>query len=364
MQLRMRGIQRAAWIWVCAIAMGLSGCQEEPPPPVEVVRPVKMMEIAGAGGLGTREYPGRIKAGQYSEMGFEVEGRVIEFVFTEGSSVDEDAVLARLDPRDYQARLDSAVATMEHAASERDRYKVMYEKDVKPYAEYELRLKHFEVTEAQLRETQKALDDTVLQAPFEGVMARKLVEEFENVLAKQPVLIMQNDNLLEIKINVPERDLAQGDNRGVTLDELTRRLNPRVQVSSIPGREFPARLKEIANVADPTTRTFEATLIFDNPREVNIMGGMTAKVVVDLLDRPGVSGMIVPASAVVGGEVQGGSVWVIDPQAMTASRRAVVTGELRGTYIEIESGLSAGDVIAISGVHQLRDGMEVRRLER
>jgi RND family efflux transporter MFP subunit len=364
MKLRSRGVRRLSRVLMCALAIGLPGCEEEPPPPVEVMRSVKMLEILGSGEAGTREYPGRIKAGQYAEMGFEVEGRVTEFIYTEGSPVERGAVLAKLDPRDYEARLDSSVATMEHAASERDRYKIMYEKDVKPFAEYEMRLKYFEVTEANLREVQKALDDTVLKAPFEGVMARKLVEEFENVIAKQPVLVLQNDNLLEIKVNVPERDLAEGNSKKLSASELTKRLNPRVQVSSLPGREFPARMKELANVADPTTRTFEATLLFDNPGDVNIMGGMTAKVVIDVLNRAGRGGMQVPSVAVVAGSEDSGAVWVVDPQAMTVSRRDVVTGELQGTNIEIKSGLSAGDLIAISGVHQLRDGLEVRRYER
>jgi len=349
-----------SWLGV----VGLVACEKEAPPEPEVVRPVKMMEITGREGGGTREYPGRIKAGQYAEMGFEVPGRVTEFNYNEGVEVESGAVLARLDPRDYQARVDSAVAKMEHAASERDRYKIMYEKDVKPYAEYEMRIKHFDVTEAQYREAQKALEDTTLTAPFKGVMARKLVEEFENVLAKQPVLILQNDKLLEIKVNVPERDLAERRSQAVTVEELTQRLAPRVIVSSLPGREFPARLKEIATVADPTTRTFEATLLFDNPGDVNILGGMTANVIVDIANRPGQTGTLIPITAVVGGEGSEGAVWVVDPQTMTVSKRTVETGELRGADIEIVSGLAAGDLIATSGVHQLRDGMEVRRYDR
>jgi RND family efflux transporter MFP subunit len=366
MKSRMPRLRVFAAMCACASLIALLGCEEEAPPPPEVTRPIKMLEISGDGDAGTREYPGRIKAGQYSEMSFEVEGRVTEFVFREGDTVEEGAVLAKIDPRDYEARRDSAVARMEHARSERDRYKIMYEKEVKPFAEYEMRIKAFDVTAAELRETEKAVEDTVLRAPFAGVMARKLVEEFENVLAKQSVLVLQNDTLLEIKVNVPERDLAKGNSGDVPAEELTARLKPRVLVSSLPGREFPARMKEIAKVADPTTRTFEATLLFDNPGDVNILGGMTAKIVIDLSNATGSAGILIPAAAVVGSGAADdqGAVWVIDQQSMTASKRPIVTGELQGNQIAVESGLSAGDTIAVSGVHQLRDGMEVRRLER
>jgi multidrug efflux system membrane fusion protein len=56
-------------------------------------------------------------------------------------------------------------------------------------------------------------------------------------------------------------------------------------------------------------------------------------------------------------------VWVVDPDSMTVARTPVVTGELAGDRIAILEGLSPGDEIVVSGVFQLRDGMEVRRFE-
>ena len=355
--------------WGRPLAIGLASltlaaCEEPPPPPVEAPRPVRLFEV-GSGETGeTREYPGRIKAGQYSEVSFDVPGRVTEFVYTEGAPVERNAVLARIDPRDYQAQYDSAKAKLEHARSERDRFKEMYEKDVKPFSEYELRLRLFESDEAKLRIAEKALNDTVLRAPFGGVMARKLVEEFENVLAKQPVAVMQNDRLLEIKVSVPERDLAEGETSERTADELTSNLRPRVVVSSIPDREFPARVKELANVADPTTRTFEATFLFDHPENVNILGGMTAKVVIDVSSERNAGMLLIPSNAAIAGEGDAAKVWVIDTDTLAASGREVTLGEIRGGSVQVTSGLSRGETIAISGVHKLRDGMKVRRYDR
>ena len=343
----------------------LAACEDPAPPPApEVVRPVKIFEVSGAGNRGTREYPGRIKAGQYSEMSFEVPGKVTEFVFTEGSHVKAGAMLAKIDPRDYKARYDSALAKQSYAMAERDRYKEMYDQDVKPYSEYELRLRQYEVRTSEVREAKKALDDTILHAPFEGVMARKLVEVFEQVRAKVPVLILQNDEMLEIKVSVPERDLAEGNRDGLSDDELTAMFRPRVQVSSLPGREFPAKVKELANVADPTTRTFEATLVFAKPDDTNILGGMTAKVIIDIPESLEVAGVRIPSTAVFSGSEDGGRVWVVDQETWRVDSRAVEIGELSAGQIEIRSGLEGGEWIASSGVHQLRDGMTVSRYER
>ena len=57
-------------------------------------------------------------------------------------------------------------------------------------------------------------------------------------------------------------------------------------------------------------------------------------------------------------------VWVVDPSSMRVRRTPVVVGELSGAEVEVRSGLSSGDWIAISGVHSLREGMEVRRFEK
>jgi RND family efflux transporter MFP subunit len=352
-------------VLVSAACVLLTACEEPPPPPApEVARPVKIFEVAASGKRGTREYPGQIKAGQYSEMSFEVPGKVTQFVYTEGSLVKVGAMLAKLDPRDYKSRYDSALAKQSYAKAERDRYKAMYDKDVKPYAEYELRLRQYQVRTADTREAKKALDDTVLRAPFEGVMARKLVEEFEQVQAKQAVLILQNDELLEIKIAVPERDLAGRSGDRSSDEEMTGALRPRVQVSSLPGREFPARVKELANVADPTTRTFEATLVFAKPKDANILGGMTAKVIIDIPETRETEGVLVPSIAVVSGGEGSGRVWVVDRETLKVSSRAVELGELAGKEIEVRKGLEGGEWIAASGVHQLSDGMTVRRYER
>jgi multidrug efflux pump subunit AcrA (membrane-fusion protein) len=53
-------------------------------------------------------------------------------------------------------------------------------------------------------------------------------------------------------------------------------------------------------------------------------------------------------------------VWTVDVSSMKVRRTPVELGELSGSSIEVLKGLKGGDTIAISGVHQLREGMSVR----
>jgi RND family efflux transporter MFP subunit len=339
-----------------------TGCGDDPAPAGELVRPVKIVEVASRSGA-TREYPGRIRAARYAEIGFEVPGRIVELPAREGERVQNGQVLARLDARDYQNALASAEAKLRHAATEAERARTLVDKNVKPRSELDRAQRQVAVHRADVAQARKAVEDAVLRAPFAGVVARKLVTDFRNVQAKEKILVVQDDSRLEIKVSVPERDLTAGGGPRRSLEELTERIRPRVVVDAASQREFPARLTELSEVADPTTRTFEATLAFDQPEAVNVMGGMTAKLRIDVPASEPDAGLSLPASSVVSDSSDAPFVWVVDPSTMQVSRRTVSVGELAGSQIRVESGLSAGDWVVVSGVHQLRDAMTVRRLE-
>ena len=98
---------------VAILSLLITACGEAPPEEqAEIARPVKIFSYGGeAGGL-TLEYSGTVAAAQRSDMGFEVQGRVTEFLASSGEAVTEGQVLARLDPVDYQAELDKVQADL------------------------------------------------------------------------------------------------------------------------------------------------------------------------------------------------------------------------------------------------------------
>jgi RND family efflux transporter MFP subunit len=337
-----------------------TGCGEETQTPPQVARPVKIFEIGGAGATRTLEYPGQVEASLHAELGFEVPGKIIEFPVEEGQAVTEGQVLARLDPRDFEADLDAQRAQVRQMKTEYDRAKTLFEKDVAPQQDLDRAQRNLDVMQAKLRTVEKALEDSVLRAPFEGVVARKLVKDFRNVQAKEPVLILQDDSSLQIVANVPERDWVYA-RRNVPPEQRDGRLKPTVTVSNYPDRSFPARLREAATTADPTTRTYAVTLYFEVPDDVNVMPGMTASVRLEIPAESTGAGLSIPAAAVADDGSGAPYVWRVDPETMTVSRAEVELGEISGDRIEIRGGLSAGDQIAVSGVSQLRDGMTVRR---
>lgn len=343
------------------IATGVS-CSEPPPKRPPVVRPVKMLTIGDAGTGGPREYPGKITAAQHAEMAFEVPGRIIELPVDEGQKVAKGTALAKLDPRDYQADLDASNAMLRKARADLNRTERLFAQDPGAIAltQIDADRRGVEVAEAQMRQTEKAYEDTILTAPFDGVVAMKLVRDFANVQAKDPVLILQDTSLLEMVVNVPERDFVVVERTGTREDRIAS-LNPRVVLSALPDRSFPARLKEMATTADPVTRTFAVKFRFDNPANATVLPGMTAKIVVDAPTET--TSIWIPIQAATADEQGAAFVWLVDTKTMTVAKRPVQLGTMSSADIEVTGGLSKGDVVAVSGVQELRDGMQVRRFE-
>jgi RND family efflux transporter MFP subunit len=355
----------AAGFTALCLCLVITACKEEPVARVEVAQPVKIFTVGDATSGTLLEYPGQIAAAKQADMAFEVQGRMLAWPVNEGDRVEQGTILARIDPRDYEAQLDSARAQLRKTEADLKRSESIYREDsgAISLSTLDADRRSVDVAAASYRTAEKAMEETVLRAPFDGSVARKLVEDYAAVQAKDPVLILQNDSYLEIRVDVPERDVTGVEAQGeLSNEKRTKLLDPEVVVTSVPDRRFPARVKEFSTTADAVTRTFRATLSFDRPDDVRILPGMTAKVILTLKSRT--VARLVPSAAVLTDDSNKPFVWVVSPASMTVTRASVELGNLTGSDVEIRAGLESGDQVAVSGAHNLRDGMQVRRFER
>ena len=334
-------------------------CEQPVPEAVDVVRPVKTLELASGVGATPLEYPAQIAATTDAEIAFEVSGLITELPVNEGQLVREGDLLAQVDPRDFESQLDAVRAERNVARADYQRYQDLFASDAASLQELEVARRRFEVAEAQIRSAEKAVADTSLRAPYSGQVARRLVEVFQSVSARQPVLVLQDvEETLDVIINVPENDVAFRPSN--TFDDFVSRTEISAELTAYPELRIPLRFKEFASQADPITRTFQVTFSFDPPDEIRILPGMTAKVFVTPLEDRGF--FSIPANAVVANEGQP-FVWVIDRATMTVSRRPVGVGEMSGSEMRIVDGLTGGETLAVSAVQNLQDGMEVREIQ-
>ena len=212
---------------------------------------------------------------------------------------------------------------------------------------------------ASVATAQDQLDDTNLQAPFDGTVVATYVENFQNVRQKQPIVRILDTSHIEMVINIPESMISLASSVQTVL----------LQFDAFPDREFEGRIKEIGTEASQTTRTFPVTLIMEQQEDVKILPGMAGTAnagKVDLPDEQQRKGLGVPVGAVFTPDTETQSfVWIIEPtegDLGVLERRAVKTGDMTRLGVLITDGLSAGELVVTAGVHSVRQGQTVRIL--
>lgn len=347
--------------WACAVPLPLFlfialGCTEKPPEK-EIVRPVRSIVVGDPSVVSDRWWPGRAKATQEVDLGFEVTGQLIERPVNVGDQVKAGTVMARLDPRDYENALAQAKAERDRARAFYDRVTEAAKTGAVARQDVDDARARFNEAEAQVKIKQKAVDDTRIVAPFDGIVSQTFVDNFQNVLAKQPVIRFLDVSKIEMTINIPEAFI----NLAPYVKDL------RVRFDALPGRELRATIKEIGNEASQSTRTYPVTLIMDPASQgAEVKPGMAGEATAGRIEIPDdlrQKGVEVPAAALFspdGMAPEDTFVWVVNEQTETVSRRRVTTGELTERGGTLVQGLEPGERIVTAGVSYLRDGQKVR----
>jgi multidrug efflux system membrane fusion protein len=353
-----RRARRLALALAAGLALALTACAGElPPPPQPGPKHVKVITLTGPDTSVERSFPGRVRASERVDLSFEVAGRIIELPAAQGSQVEKGALLARLDARDFESELKAAQADFDKAEANFQRAAKLLEKDFVSKAEYEQFKATRDIAAARLATARKGVEDTELRAPFDGLVARRFVENFTDVRAKEPIVSLQDVSTVEVVVDVPERIVAMRE-RGST---------PTIVASfdALPGRTFPLTIKEFATEADPKTGAYEYVTAMKKPEGVNILPGMTATVIASRPDYRAGEGVrfVVPVQALFADITATPSVWIVD-EANRIHRRAVAIGQLTGQEgIEVLDGLAVGDVVAVSAVVRLQEGMSIAPVE-
>ena len=212
--------------------------------------------------------------------------------------------------------------------------------------------------EAQLQQAKDRLQDTSLRAPYGGVVAQRLVDNFEFVQAQQPVISLQNVSVMELVAQVPETVVALAE--GTTEENIRRSsLEFFAQFPSLPDQRFAADLAEIAAQADPVTRTFAVTFQIPQPEEGMILAGMTGEIYTRA-EGEEVAGYSVPVSSVFADEDGNQCVWKLNTDTMTTQKAQVEISQLAGGNALIVGGVARGDTIITAGASFLEEGQSVR----
>lgn len=369
--------RRSRLLWICLLlcVWTVTACgQKTEGPKAALVRPVKAITLESQSLAKARKFPGRVRAHRRADLSFKVAGRLLALPAEEGVDIRKDQLLARLDPRDLQTQLDSARGQIAKANAALGLAQTEYQRVIKIQKEdagavsqslIDQRRDGVNRARAEIQSLQAAVDAaklnlsyTELRAPFDGVVSKRYVNNFQDVQPKEIILHVDDVSTIEVLVDVPENVVALL-RQGVEADIVA-------EFPTAPGKKYPLKIYEYSTRADSRTQTFQVTLHMAQPEEIHVLPGMTATVAASRKSEGQTKDVFtLPAIAVFADNAGKAHVWVIGGDDQTVEQRAVTTADLTGAAnIQITTGLKSGETVAVSGVSQLRAGMQVRPVDK
>jgi RND family efflux transporter MFP subunit len=303
--------------------------------------------------------PGSVETFRKSQVAAATGGLVIKLPVRDGETVPQGAVLAELDRRSLELRLEAVEAQRKEAearwnAAKRsaDRAREMFASQLVSQQQLDDVLFEFNAWEARLENLraeiasiQVDLERSTIRAPFAGVIVRKHTEVGQWLRVGDPVAELMSLAELEVVVNVPEAYYAN----------LKPGYPARVRFDALGGREVTGRISVIIPQADIEGRTFPVKVAIPDQKGA-VGAGMTAEVV--LGSQESRRATLVPKDAVV---IDGSRrvVYVIDGEQKVAPRE-VLLGAGLGSWIEISGPVRAGDRVVTRGNERLRPGLTVQ----
>jgi multidrug efflux pump subunit AcrA (membrane-fusion protein) len=338
---------------------------------------------------------GSLMAEEQADVAAEIAGRVVATPIERGTPIAEGAELIRLSATESEAQVreaeanaaqiearlglssetpfdvsavpevQNAKAAYELAEGEFTRIRSLLDQNVVSQSEFDQRRTQMEAARQQFEAAKngaaqqyqslqaararvalarKALADTVVRAPFSGLVAERLVSIGDYVTKGMKVAVVVRINPLRAQLTVPEHAIAAvavGQPMTFTVD-------------AYPNREFEGKIRYVSPALTPDQRALTVEAVVPNPRN-ELKPGLFAT---GRLQQPKqTAAVLVPSSAV---QTSAGTNRVYVVNGDRVEERVVTVGESVDTLVEITNGLKAGERVATANVAQLADGTKVR----
>ena len=326
---------------VLALALALAGGCSRPagtaPAAPGLTLPVHVTTVALTVAPQTQPVAGTLRPFAHATVAAKVTGTVATADLAVGRVVRIGEILVTIQAGELNARVGQAQAALDQAQREFDREQALERKGATTTDALQAADDRQREARAALQETEAMLGYTRIAAPFDGVVTRDIVKPGDLATPGSPLFELEGVDRLRAEVQVPE---------SLPLPTLGATLFVQVGNDMLPGK-----LAELSPAADPLSRTRLAKI--DLPAATAARSGEFVRVLWPAGSR---SAMLVPASAV---QVFGQMERVFVVTAGQAHLRLVKTGAREGEWVQVASGLDAGETVVIAPSTVLRDGSPV-----
>ena len=366
--------RRAVWLSLICLVVLLIGIlqvtkRRPPPAPVVVAPTVSTLEflptdIATVATDTVRQVlplSGALRALNQVAVKAKVNGEVKEVLVRAGEAVSAGQVLIKIDPTEYQAKLDQAKGALlaargqlDIATKTRDNNQVLLEKSFisrnafdNAASQYDIAKANVDSARGALDVAQKALTDSVVRAPISGLISSRTVEPGEKVSTDNKLLEVVDLQQMELEAPVPTADILK-----VQLGQ-----EVQVRVEGLP-QTGTGKVVRINPSTQTGSRSIMVYVRIDN-RQGLLRSGMFADASLTLERHDAV--LTVPQTAI---RIEEGKSYVYTIENNKLMQRPVVTGlrglDSKGDAVEISSGLQSGIRVVKTNLGNLSSGTAVR----
>jgi membrane fusion protein (multidrug efflux system) len=286
---------------------------------------------------------GNARANESVDISSKTSNIVTAVRFRDNEKVSRGQVLVQLDDAQARADVAAADAALTESQAQFNRSRELLSTQALSKSQYDQLEATLKADRARLAAARARLEDTVIRAPFSGHVGLRRVSVGSLISPGTVITTLDDTSVIKLDFSVPEKFLSS----------LRRGLAVRATAPAFPGRNFSGTVSGIDSRVDVNTRSVTVRALLSN-EDGALKPGMFLNVSLANDERPA---LVIPEEALTP-EAERQYVYVVDGNK--AERREVQIGMRRPGFVEVVSGLNAGEQVVIEGTQKVRDGGEVR----
>ncbi len=273
----------------------------------------------------------------------EASGKVTSVLARVGDREAAGQELIQLDDKLQAAALKLAQVNLDKATKDYERYKELYKENSITDSQLESAELAYESANDQFVNAHRQYSNTRITTPISGIVTARTPEVGTFVNAGMVVAEVVDISKLKVTVNVAEQNIMDF------------KVGDRVVVSTdvYPGIDFNGSIRTISSKGD-ADHTYPVEVEFPNSAQHPLKAGMFGRVY--FTEKSADNSLVIPRQALVG-SVENAQVYVVDNGV--ARLRDIVVGSSHNNYLEVLSGLKAGETIVTNGQDNLEDGYKV-----
>jgi membrane fusion protein, multidrug efflux system len=331
------------------LAAALAGCGKQEAPVADRPTPVRVQHASTGPSVPPIDTSGVVATKHEMRLSFKLGGVVRRIYVQEGDVVKQGQRLAEIELTEVGSQVEQARQLADKAERDLKRGENLYADQVISLEQLQDLRTQAAMAAAQFKSAQFNLGYSVISAPRDGKVLRKLAEERELVPAGSPVLVFgESGRGYVVRAALADREIVNvklGDKGEIRMD-------------AFPGQLMTGTIVEIASAADERTGMFSVEVQFDSPPPRLVSGLVTRLRLAPTAGTPSLT--YIPISALVEGDGDRASVFVID--GGKAQRRDVRVAFITADSIALESGIATGEAVITDGALFLENGEAVEVL--